>query len=242
MQVINVLPVMPLNALKGNILADRWVQLKTLKNIERHGKLRAYHPGDWVAVGKSTALRWIAEGEAFDPKAKIREFVGDDFGVRIMDKPGIGRNVLSQDGNGDPIPTAIDGPLLPWELTLIWDPKIMLRKELLSVGFNFLEIWQVACPLMKYDIMANNTGTLEDRDLTADLIGDLRIPLYNPSLMFVKRCGDTRAMIGAWEEEKGRSPSIHHALLRAIYRTKPLILALPPNWTDPNYLSSADDW
>lgn len=225
-------------------MGDRWVQLKSLKNIERHGKLRQYHPGDWVAVGKSTALRWIAEGEAFDPKAQIREFVGNDFGIRIVNNSGnIGREILAQAGDGDPIPTATEGPLLPWELTLIWDPATLLRKELLSTGFNFLSTWQVACPLMEYKTMASNTGGPDDKGRTSDLIGDLRVPVYDPRLIFVKRCGDTRKMIEVWEEERGFSPSSpHHAFLRAVYITKPLILALPPNWTNPNYLSSADDW
>jgi len=224
-------------------MGDRWVQLKTLKNIERNGKLRQYHPGDWVAVGKSTALRWIAEGEAFDPKAEIREFVGDDFGIRIVGNSGTGKDILAQAGDGDPIPTATDGPLLPWELTLIWDPASLLRKELLSIGFNFLSVWQVACPLMKYDIMASNTGGPEDKGMTAELIGDLRVPMYDPRLVFVKRCDDTCEMIKVWEEEQELSPnSPHHSFLRAIYKAKPLILALPPNWTNPNYLSSADDW
>lgn len=224
-------------------MGDRWVQLKTIKNIERNGKLRQYRPGDWVAVGKATALRWIAEGEASDPKAEIREFVGDDFGIRIVGSSGVGRDILSQAGDGDPIPTSIDGPLLPWELTLIWDPASLLRKELLSIGFNFLSVWQVACPLMKYEVMASSIGGPEDKDITVKLIGDLRVPMYNPRLVFVKRCSDTREMIKVWKEEQELSPnSLHHSFLRAIYRTKPLILALPPNWTDPNYLSSADDW
>jgi len=224
-------------------MGDRWVRLNTLKNIERNGKLRQYHPGDWVAVGKATALRWIAEGEAFDPKAEIREFVGDDFGIRIIGNSGIGRDILARAGDGDPIPTAIEGALLPWELTLIWDPSSLLRQEILSIGFNFLSVWQVACPLMKYEIMASNTGGPEDRGITAELIGDLRVPMYDPKLVFVKRCSDTREMVKVWKEEQEISPaSPRHSFLRAIYKTKPLILALPPNWTNPNYLSSADDW
>jgi hypothetical protein len=39
-----------------------WVQLKIIKQIEVQGRLKRYDAGDWVNVGKQTALQWFAEG------------------------------------------------------------------------------------------------------------------------------------------------------------------------------------
>ena len=41
-----------------------WVKLKVRKNVEIQGKMKSFSPGDWIDVGKQTALQWIAAGEA----------------------------------------------------------------------------------------------------------------------------------------------------------------------------------
>jgi len=221
-------------------MGDRWIQLKSIKNIERSGRMRQYHPGDWVAVGKQTALRWIAEGSAYDPKMTIKSYVGDDYGIRILHNPSVGNKILSSDERGD-IPFMTEGPILPWESTLVWNPGAVLRKELIAVGFGFLDVWQMAIPLIDYETMALNTGNKDDQDKTRELVGDLRIPMYDPSLIFVHKCAETIEIFRLWEQEDD-SLQNEHALLRAIFKVKPLVLPLPPNWTNPNYRSSADDW
>ena len=39
------------------------VRLLAIKHISVGGKLRAFHPGDWVRVGRQTARVWIAAGQ-----------------------------------------------------------------------------------------------------------------------------------------------------------------------------------
>ena len=41
-----------------------WVRLKVRKNLYVQGKMKSFSPGDWIEVGKQSALEWIAKGEA----------------------------------------------------------------------------------------------------------------------------------------------------------------------------------
>lgn len=209
-----------------------WVQLKCVKRIERRGKQTTYRPGDWVDVGKQLALRWINQGEASVPDFKIAAFINEyDTGVLVTSHHKVGATVLGDFVNQISIEY---GTLrLPWTYTLIWNPQQVLRRELVPVGFHLLETWQVACPLLSYEKLANTVGSGDEQKRTKDVIHDLRVPLYNPSLIFVKRCDDTQHFIDTWTEESMDSTCQELALLRAIYKSRPLILALPATWGNP---------
>lgn len=209
-----------------------WVQLRCIKRIERQGKQRNYYPGDWVDIGKQLALRWIAQGDAWIPDLKIDAFINEyDSGVLVTSHHKVGAAILGDFASQ--ISIEYGDPHLPWTYTLIWNPQQVLRRELVPIGFHLLETWQVACPLLSYEKLANTVGSKGDQQRTKDIIHDLRVPLYNPNLIFVKRCDDTQYWIDCWLEESIDSTCQELALLRAIYRSRPLILALPATWGDP---------
>ena len=119
-----------------------------------------------------------------------------------------------------------DGIDLPYPQTLLWHPSLRLRGEMVPVGFHLLNTWQIAAPLWDYRELACHIADEGDKERTEALVGDLRVPLYDTRLMFVKRCGDTQELIDCWKEEgEGKL-----AFLRALYQVKPLILALPITW------------
>ena len=41
-----------------------WIQLTSVQHIEQRGEMRAYHPGDWIEVGKQIAMLLLSKGEA----------------------------------------------------------------------------------------------------------------------------------------------------------------------------------
>ncbi|MFA5053530.1 MAG: hypothetical protein WC565_05705, partial [Parcubacteria group bacterium] len=54
-----------------------WVQLVTIQHIADHGRTVARYPGDWVDVGKQTALAWVASGQAKAIGAANKELFND---------------------------------------------------------------------------------------------------------------------------------------------------------------------
>jgi hypothetical protein len=209
-----------------------WIQLKSSKNIEVRGTQIHYQPGDWVDVGKQLALRWIATGEAWVPEMRVDAFMNTkDAGVVITDHCTVGKTVLGEFKSQLSVECGV--PRLLWTKNLFWNPQQRLRTELLPIGYHLLETWQVVCPLLPYARLANTEGGTEEQERTKAVVRDLRVPLYNPALMFVKRCDDTEYLMNCWDEERVDSGNQYLSLLRAVYRAKPLILALPCTWTHP---------
>ena len=218
-----------------------WVQLKSIKRIEVQGKLRTYKQGDWVDVGKQTALLWISEGSAWIPEGAAVDLMGADCGVFLFGEytpeqmSGVlgdyAGKVEAQCGLWPDDPSTGSGQGLPWSKTLLYNPLLRMRKELTPVGFHLLDTWQVVAPLWYYDKLAADQGTDEDRELTAAVCHDLRVPLYSPDLVFVRRCGDTERFVADWgADDRKNGGDRRFSLLRALYRCKPLVLAVPTTW------------
>lgn len=206
-----------------------WVQLKSAKHIEVQGKMRAYRPGDWVDVGKQTALLWISEGAAWVPEGKAANLMGADCGVFVWGDLGRGEIALG-DYVGKIEIRAGSPPHLVWSKTLLYNPSLRLRKELVPIGFHLLDTWQVAAPLWDYKKLASDQGDETDQARTLAVVRDLRVPLFSPDLIFIRRCGDTERLLKTWHKEQADGGDLRFSLLRAIYRVKPLILALPTTW------------
>jgi len=176
-------------------------------------------------VGQQLAKAWLADGSAWIPPQRVTELIGDDHGIVVLNASA---EMIKRSGETEIKATESDKPKLAYPLTLLWNPQALLRHELLPVGFSLLKTWQVACPLWDYEILASQVGSPEDRERTKAVVKDLRVPLYDTNLMYVKRCGDTERLIDQWNAEQGDEKL---AFLRALYMVKPLILALPITWT-----------
>lgn len=203
-----------------------WVQLKSIKRILTNGKLKAHYPGDWVDVGKQAARRWIADGDAWDPNAEE---------VVLMEGTGI----LALSDALPVLPSQMtdvaikrgDTPYMPWERTLLWTPSCPLQTSLLPIGFGFLDVWDVAVPLYDYGVLAKDIGTKADQDKTRRVVRDLRVPVYDTALIFIKRGRATEKLLRTWIAETSEEGDTRLAFLRAFYRVKPLMLPLPMTWS-----------
>lgn len=198
-----------------------YVQLLQAKQIDLDGTSRVYHPGDFVNVGKQTALHWISDGSAraFQP-------------VKLDVPPGSGVVVW----RGEPGMAKVDGALpvttgprgLAFERTLLWDTNAPLRLDLIGVGLGFLGPWQVAAPVASYSKLAvDYARNAAEADAARAVLRDLRVPVYDPRVVFVRRCAETAALLEAWAASKAEA---HLAFLLALYAVKPLLLALPTTW------------
>lgn len=203
-----------------------WVQLRSVKQIDRAGDTKTFHAGDWVQVGDQLALSWLHNGSAWIPPERVQKLMFSGCGIAALRSiPGEVETMVQT--NDKLSIKKVDEPELPFPLTLLWDSRIHLRPELIPVGFALLDTWQVAAPLWDYDELACQIGSDEDRTKTKEVVRDLRVPLYDPGLIFMRRCGDTQKLVETWKAEGGDEKL---AFLRALYQTKPMILALPVTW------------
>lgn len=212
-------------------MARVWVKLLTVKNIERAGKMTTHRPGDWVQVGKQLALRWRNQGDAELPDKDIAEFIDvDTSGIVIVDHEEAGRMALAEIAGR--VGVTYGMAELRWPKTLLWNPELPLRLELLPIGYHLLDTWQVAVPMYDYEVLACDVGEKADRGRTKGIIHELRVPLYDWRMVFVRRCSDTEYLLNCWDEERIDSTDPFHSFLRAVYRAKPLICTLPTTWSD----------
>lgn len=199
-----------------------WVQLRVIKQIEQHGATMRYHPGDWVEVGKQTAMLWVGAGDAWLPDVSLlTQFA--DCGVICDEKttpPALPGTVTVKRGRAE----------LAYSKTLLLNGGVKFRAELLPVGFALLENWQIAAPLFSYDQLAAHVGSEAEREQTKAMIRDLRVPLYDTRVIFVRRCKETRALLELWQSEHAAGGDDKLAFLRAFYQVKPILCALPQTW------------
>jgi hypothetical protein len=206
-----------------------WVQLRAPKYVERNGRLHKYAAGSRINVGRMDAMAWVAAGEAV-----LLETVTGDLPINA----GI---VALGDATSSAIASVVRGidketrivtgkPNLAFERTLLWDGSARLRPDMINVGFGLLAKWQMAVPLWSYTELACHIGSEEDRETTKAVIRDLRVPVYDTRVVFVRRCSDTQAFIREWLKERGRGDD-KLAFQRALYRCKPVLCALPVSWT-----------
>lgn len=134
-----------------------------------------------------------------------------------------------------------DGWDLPAERTLFAAPGISIPYDLLAAGWHFLERWEVAAPLWRYGVLAQDVGTLAERKRTEAITLDLRMLLYAHELLFVRDCEGGRAFLAAWLEECQKGQDKRLAFLRALHRVKPLFCALPRSWLAEEQQRAAQD-
>lgn len=115
---------------------------------------------------------------------------------------------------------------LSFDRCLFVSSGMRLEPELIEAGMRWLARWDVAAALMGPGYLAGNVGSGAERARTLELVRDLRVPMYDPDILFVARNESGERLLEAYQEE-GEGPQ---GFLRALYRTKPRILALPRQW------------
>lgn len=119
---------------------------------------------------------------------------------------------------------------LAFDKTLFLAPGIRVPWDMLLAGWRFLDHWDAVAPLCKPGTTADTTGSGEERKRTKAIIRDLRVMLYSDGLLFVRKSEDGRALVDAYREERAGGGDPQLAFLRAYYRVKPRLCAVPATW------------
>lgn len=202
-----------------------WIILKSKQVIPVNGASRTFNPGDWVDIGKQTALLWISQGNAELPHLEeLRKFVIGGSGVVTDHKELLCKRI--QDVLRD-FPVEEGVICLPFDRTVWIDSTLVLRIEMIPIGLMMLDTWEMVVPLLDYKTLAIHDPNEREKETTRAVIRDLRVPLYDTRFMFIKRTITTEALIDQWRSEGKTSLGF----LRAVYKHKPFILPVPNTWT-----------
>lgn len=216
-----------------------FIQLKTPKHIRKAGTLRTYRPGDWVDVGKQTALAWIAEGSAVDPAdvtCLSEDILQKRSGVVVRGERGkVNLEVFKKFGNL--LRFTYGPPTVRYEHTLIWDPLAPIGHFQVLLGFSRIQktreeydSWEIAAMLASSTTLARDIGSTQERRRTQEVVGDLRLPVYSTKAIWVRKTPSAQQTIERWASALAEGQHPQHAFLRALYAEQPLICTLPGDW------------
>ena len=233
-------------------MGKHWVQAQApFSRFDEAGILKVYQPGDWFEVRNQELLRLQAEGKV----RTTREILSATFDFSACGV--LWRGDTNWDGLTDSMrELAVRGShhtitqmreygiavqfsntiSLPWEYTLLACAPVTVTTQNIALGFVRIEkgaeweTWELAAQLADGLPLAEARGTDEERAATLEAIGDLRIPLYETSLLWVRKTKTTQALIDAWAAELAAGADEQHALARALYTRRVKMCTLPPRW------------
>lgn len=210
-----------------------------IRAADESGSLKTYHPGDWVAVGKQRAIELLENGQAELPEevAGQRALTDDLTDCGIYLRGGSMHDARQALSGLDVGVTEWSGALrLPYERTLLWLPPRTLERRQIALGFARVEdtgvyaSWEVAAMLRANELLASQIGDKAERHKTQRAVGDLRLPVYDTTAIWVRKTAATERLIAAWNEERAESEDDEHSFLRALYRNRVLLCSLPAGW------------
>jgi hypothetical protein len=177
-------------------------------------------------MGRQQAREYLVKDQIEILKTNVLQTVQDLSNCAILLQEALaepGLSLLHQKYPG--VPVQLHTGVYPnYARFLLWNPKAVLDRNLIAVGFSLLDHWQIAVPLYNYKVLAEHVGTPEDRERVKEIIHDLRVPIYDTRVMFVRQCAETRDLFERWDY------GTELDFLVALYQTRPVINALPPTW------------
>jgi len=208
-----------------------WVQVKSIFYGDEKGKLITYFPGDWVQVSRTKAIYLQNEGIAKIPDNTIYKHLSlKDCGVAMIGPSAESKSVSIYPAS---LPTrALDIPGIPFPRTILWNPDTPANVPLFMAGLNLLEKWDILAPIKDYELLAQDYVTEDDREWASEMLPDLRLPLFNMDLLFIKKNDVTSHLVTLWNEFVATGHASDISFLCAVYHTRPLLLSLPIIWTD----------
>lgn len=120
-----------------------------------------------------------------------------------------------------------NGPEILFSKNLFWDGESPLDHRLIPLGFGRLNDWQLAVPILDMKTLAQDIGTEEERELTKEVVHDLRIPVYDCGIIFARRSPQVEKLLELWNPHEGNREL---GFIRALYQSCPVFLTLPVNW------------
>ena len=234
-------------------MAKVWVRAKGVIYVNENGQRVTKHAGEWAEVGKHQARMLVASGQAEIPKQDTRNEVQeyDQCGVRVriplaplsghIPRSHQADSIIDTSAFGDLADKLIftqGEPAITHNFTIIWKPPSLVVPCAVETGLARLhsfedtdaEPWEMVAILASETEWADSFGSDEERAKTEDAIGDLRIPVYDVNMLWVRKTERTEAVIARWLVELRQGADEQHAFLRALYAEHVLMCTLPANW------------
>ena len=117
------------------------------------------------------------------------------------------------------------------DCVLFLAPGVSVLPEDIEAGFRWLEIWDVLMPLKSYKLLVQDF--IHDGCSASDtlaLIRDGRQMVYDERVLFVRHGSSADELLAARKEETCEDDDCPLPMLRAIWKAKPLLLALAESW------------
>lgn len=202
-----------------------WVKL--LSPIELSGQL--VPAGDWLPMTRPEAKQRLIRGQIEIPRPDVLQTVQEltDCAFVLIGANQQLKQKIRTLYPGVPIVSYTKG-CPEYGRFLLWDISAKLRLDLILVGFQLLKKWQLAVPLGDYNTLAEDIGTEKGRREAKEIVKDLRVPIYDSRVMFVRQCPETRNLFDLW----GGGGQLK--FLEALYQSRPIVNALPPIWIYDN--------
>ena len=211
-----------------------WV--KTIRPIIRYdlsGAYRRYMPGDWFECRNQERAELLQGGFIEGHLAGISvNFSNLDAGVLALGKQAP-LDTFKRYGiklqHGDTIK-------LPWERTLLWRTRTPITPEGAALGLMRIDAenpdsaWEMAAMLKGVTLLARDVGTELEQERTLEVLGDLRLPVYETGILWVRRTETTEEVIRQWQAEVSAGADEQHAFIRTIYTHPVILCTLPANW------------
>ncbi len=110
-------------------------------------------------------------------------------------------------------------------------PGVSVSDEDIEAGFRWLEGgWDVLIPIKSYKLLARDFVHDDCTGKTETAILDLRQPVYDERVLFIKHGTSADDLLAARNDEACADENCPLPVLRAIWKVKPLLLALPESW------------
>ena len=210
-----------------------WIQLLASKQIEIRGVRQMFHAGDCIDIGKHDASLFISEGSA--KPLSVKDYAGAVIGGAgvVTDDTATAQDRLG--AYASQLQFSLDTyPSLEYQRTIIYNPSLVFSMPLLPIGLLMLDTWEIAAPLMDYRTLAKDIGSDEERERTKKEILDLRVPVYDTRLIFVRHTTETQRLFDHWRSDLENGDNSNLSFLRAVWKVKPFILPLPCTWVGCN--------
>lgn len=201
---------------------------------DEHGVQKQALPGDWIQIGKHQARQLLLQGTVEIPAPHRRADVQD------LDKCGV---VVRADEMPDvkvfgALRHVLGEPSLPYDYTVLWTPSLAITQQGFEVGLlrlNSAELgaedsWEALATLVGLSVLAKDVGTTEEQEKTKEAVGDLRLPVYDTRLLWIRKTSATENLIEKWVAELAEGADEQHAFLRALYSSRVMMCTLPPGW------------
>lgn len=208
---------------------------------DEHGQPIVYHAGDHFSIrNKQKARELVAGGRAIMPGTEEAKtaVIGDLSDAGIVVRNGgesVAGHIIAQ---YEALRVQVsEFPALPFNRTLILDAVFPMLPQRCVLGLARVEqlekqaiAWEAAAMLQGHDVLVSSEGSAEDREGTKELIGDLRLPVYQPAAVWLRKTRATDAFVQAWADELKKGTGEIHAMTRALYTNRIILCTLPQGW------------